>query len=106
MLTANCLQRTAGRCVGGKGTEVVLRDRYRKDFPVVVNCLHCMNIIYNSVPLSLHKELSKWKGRVDLRIDFTLESPEETKQLLDSFIKDAPFPEREYTSGHEKRGVE
>lgn len=106
MLTANCLQRTAGRCVKGKGTNVVLRDRYRKDFPVVVNCLHCMNIIYNSVPLSLYKELSKWKGRVDLRMDFTLESPEETKRLLDSFIKDAPFPEQEYTSGHEKRGVE
>lgn len=84
----------------------VLRDRYRRSFPVAVNCLHCMNIIYNSVPLSLHQMLPKWQGCVDFRMDFTLESGAEVKRLLDSFLKGAPFPQQEYTTGHEKRGAE
>ena len=113
MLTANCLRRTAGKCAKGDGAapgaqqfEMELIDRYRKNFPVVANCRHCMNIIYNSVPLSLFRELPKWRGKVDLRIDFTLESPEETRQILDSFIKGAAFLECQHTSGHERRGVE
>ena len=125
MLTANCLQQTAGRCNHENGvprmdhengisrvvhengmSRMVLQDRYRKEFPVVINCLHCMNIIYNSVPLSLWKELPKWKGKVDLRIDFTLETPEEVGRVLDSFLEGAAFREGEHTSGHEKRGVE
>lgn len=130
MLTANCLFRTFRQCrktdkaendntysqACGKPDEsvykshvpkyAILKDRYRRDFPVVANCLHCMNIIYNTVPLSLYQSISKWKERVDLRMDFTLESPDEVKAILDSFLKGAPFPLKEYTTGHEKRGVE
>lgn len=65
-----------------------------------------MNIIYNTVPLSLHQMISKWEGRVDLRMDFTLESGDEVRALLDAFWKGAPLPLKEYTTGHEKRGVE
>ncbi len=120
MVTANCLRRTAGEC--GKGKEnreiVSLTDRYRKEFPVLIDCRHCMNIIYNSVPFSLYMEekLSKeghagerepvgWKGRVDPRMDFTLESPEEVKRLLDAFFRGMPFPLKDYTTAHEKRGA-
>ena len=132
MVTANCLRRTAGEC--GKGKEnreiVSLTDRYRKEFPVLIDCRHCMNIIYNSVPFSLYMEekhsmeerhsmkekLSKeghagerepvgWKRRVDPRMDFTLESPEEVKRLLDAFFRGMPFPLKDYTTAHEKRGA-
>lgn len=132
MVSANCLRRTAGLCggvrksaaggenaaAGGDGRTctgrkqasdlhvATLQDRYRKDFPVLVNCLHCMNVIYNSIPLSLHRETEKWKGRADLRIDFTLETPEEVKTVLNVFLKGDSFTQGEYTSGHEKRGVE
>ncbi len=111
MITANCLRKTVGEC--GRGPDIVsLKDRYRKEFPVLTNCLHCMNIIYNSVPFSLHMEgrlsgeLARMKGHVDLRMDFTLESPGEIRQLLDAFFKGAAFPQKDYTTGHEKRGVE
>lgn len=104
MITANCLRKTTGACKKGQGS-LLLKDRYRKEFPVLINCTHCMNIIYNSVPLSLYQECAKWKGKTDLRLDFTLESPEEVKLLLDAFIKGAAFPKTEYTTGHEKRGV-
>ena len=132
MVTANCLRRTAGEC--GKGKEnreiVSLTDRYRKEFPVLINCRHCMNIIYNSVPFSLYmeerhsmeekhsmkekhskegrageREPVGWKGRVDPRMDFTLESPEEVKRLLDAFFRGMPFPLKDYTTAHEKRGA-
>lgn len=105
MVTANCLRKTVGEC--GKGQQIVtLKDRYRKEFPVLTNCLHCMNILYNSVPFSLHQELGKWEGRADLRMDFSLESAEEVSRLLDCFLKAGPFPMAEYTTGHEKRGAE
>lgn len=116
MITANCLYRTAAKCrreQEGNGKEIladrrVLRlwDRYHKEFPVAVDCCHCVNIIYNSVPLSLHQELAKWRGMTDLRIDFTMESPAEVRQMLDVFLGGEPFPQIEYTTGHEKRGVE
>ena len=107
MITANCLYQTMGMC-GRREEYGILKDRYRMEFPVKVNCLHCMNVIYNSVPFSLYSEISKWKGGVDLRMDFTLESAEETEQVLDAFIGGAPLPRWKHkaTTGHEKRVVE
>lgn len=116
MITANCVAKTTDKCVKGNCvSERALIDRYRKTFPVELNCIHCMNIIYNSVPLSLHSELSKWANGVTFRLDFTLENQKETKEIMDYFTtlsrleyraKDERPPYGEYTTGHEKRGVE
>lgn len=115
MITANCIAKTCGSCRKNEGEEAAeLTDRYKKRFPTVLNCLHCMNIIYNSVPLSLHRGLSGWMGKCDFRLDFTTESAEETASTFDFFknltkkeafsaIAEPPFSE--YTTGHEKRGV-
>ena len=113
MITANCVARTTGECRKGRAQGIQLIDRYRKKFPVYLNCVHCMNIIYNSVPLSLHGDISKWQGQVGIRLDFTVEDKEETKKVLEFFQevlsevsgKRKP-PYEEYTTGHEKRGVE
>lgn len=120
MTTANCVARTAGQCLqeisgnksAGMEKTVFLKDRYQKHFPVALNCVHCMNIIYNSVPLSLHGEMGKWNHRTGMRVDFTIENGKETRQLLAFFEALAngrntiPLPFGEYTTGHEKRGVE
>lgn len=115
MITANCVANTTVGCKKNSGEKLVrLTDRYHKVFPVELNCTHCMNIIYNSVPLSLHGELSKWKNQLNFRVDFTVESKEETEEVLEYFIKlsDSDYadlqkpPYRDYTTGHEKRGVE
>lgn len=106
MITANCVLRTSDRCQKDSGAETVLVDRYDKEFPVVRNCRHCTNIIYNSVPLSLYHELSKWKDTVSLRLNFTVESAAETGHILDAFLTGAELKLSEYTTGHEKRGVE
>lgn len=54
MVTANCLNKTGGKC-SNPAQIVTLKDRYEKQFPVYADCFSCYNIIYNSVPLSLHK---------------------------------------------------
>ncbi len=112
MITANCIAKTAGKCVkdGFERETLFLKDRYKKDFPVVTNCRYCYNVIYNSVPLSLHDKVLKEKnGR--MRLMFTTETGKETAETarffadLQNGLAGQP-PYAEYTLGHEKRGVE
>lgn len=105
MITANCILRTAEQCRPGSADRTVLIDRCGKRFPVVRDCACCTNIIYNSVPLSLHREQDKWKEKVRLRLDFTVEDSKETRVVLDTFFSGRPPQYGEYTTGHEKRGV-
>lgn len=112
MITANCVIRTTDKCrYAASGNQSVLTDRYGKKFPVSANCLHCMNIIYNSVPLSLHQHLDKWKKQTDIRLHFTVEEEKQTMAVIRYFYdalqgKTSTLPYAEYTTGHEKRGVE
>lgn len=111
MVTANCTQNTMEKCVKSqhKG-ENVLVDRYRKEFPVMLHCRYCYNVILNSLPLSLHDTIRIQKADI-LRIQFTTEKPCEIKEILAFFTdllyeREAQPPYREYTRGHEKRGIE
>jgi len=113
MITANCIAKTAWGCGGPKKKSVFLTDRLHKKFPVITNCRHCYNIIYNCVPLSLHGEALKWKNNTGLRMDFTIEDADEMTSILRCFLdlleygeKRGNLPFHEYTTGHEKRGVE
>ena len=112
MVTANCIARTAGKCLKDQGyrrSEGKLTDRYRTGVPVEIRCDVCMNVIYNSVPLSLHKELSRRRNLYP-RLSFTTENGRETRQILEFFAdcaagKTGVPPYGDYTTGHEKRGV-
>ena len=106
MITANCLVKTTGDCRPEEHSQIAMVDRYHKEFPVIRNCRHCMNVIYNSVPLSLHQSLKEWRDKVDIRLDFTIETHRETRQILEGFLEKGALPYDEYTTGHEKRGVE
>lgn len=106
MITANCLKKTSDRCTKEKGViqQSGIRDRYGTIFPVETNCEHCYNIIYNSVPYSLHlksKEVNRIGAGV-LRYDFVMESADVCRQILNG----QTFPYKEYTTGHLKRGIE
>lgn len=110
MITANCLQKTSDGCRRKSGT-VMLKDRYGKEFPVYHDCRHCYNIVYNSVPLSLHRAFSEeLQEALHCRLDFTLETAKECLKVTEYFQKisvqyEDPFYS-EYTTGHYKRGVE
>ena len=135
MITANCLAKTTERCFAQKGGQnnagqpekqekdcsknMTLIDRYKHEFPVWAICEHCYNIIWNCIPLSLHAGLSDYEKCLK-RIQFTTETKIETSEILEFFLSDSicgndgtegrnvqkTFPLKEYTTGHEKRGVE
>ncbi len=112
MVTAQCIRKTVEGC--SKCPEYLyLKDRKKKVFPVRNKCRFCYNTIYNSSPLSLLKE----KKQIDiikpdvLRLSFTSESEEQTKEVLDAyvdtFLRDEPAElDMEFTRGHFRRGVE
>ena len=110
MISANCVRKTTKDCDKEPGYSV-LTDRYRKDFPVYTDCDFCYNIIYNSVPLSLHGLFAKKQTPAEVgRLDFTVESGVECanviryfQSLSEKYVE--PFY-RDFTTGHYKRGVE
>ncbi len=112
MITANCIQKTMNGC-SGNPSECSLTDRYRISFPVITECRYCYNIIYNTAPISLHKTYTKLLGQTDCRLVFTTESGKDTGKVIRFFeelskgnSQNAVCPYRDYTTGHEKRGVE
>lgn len=82
-------------------------------FAVKPVCKECYNVIYNSQPLSLLNLRAQVAELAPafLRLSFTLESAEQTRQVLERFernyCKKQPVDELlEFTRGHFKRGVE
>lgn len=112
MESAGCILKTTGNgSYCGRGEKrAYLTDRYKKKFPVLIHCDRCENTIYNSVPYSLQKELDALKkmGIFRFRMDFTIETKEQTLKCLQEFRKrekrQQPF--LEFTKGHFGKGVE
>lgn len=118
MITANCVAKTSNKCLlqgGGKACgdrqfSFSIKDRYKTEFPVYTNCRHCYNVIYNSVPLSLHDKVQDKKMQTAIRLDFTVEEGKEVKEILKYFIsmtqeESLPRPYLQFTTGHEKKGA-
>ena len=114
MITANCLKKTTNSCISNGQSNspdnwMFLQDRYKTMFPVMCNCKHCYNIIYNSLPFSLHKQSEKLNkaGLFAIRLDFVQESGDIVQKIIGYYQqKETEFPIAEYTTGHYKRGVE
>lgn len=118
MISAQCIKKTCGKCDKKSGF-VKLKDRYGKYFLTKTFCDLCYNVIYNSVPTGFLEEAQQilGEGFESLRLNFTSETKEEVKNLLDTFIgiyglkkknvkKKNPKEMPEFTKGHFKRGVE
>jgi putative protease len=118
MYSANCVQNTLEGCkrdLSGKMNIYRLCDRYKNVFPIQQNCLHCYNILYNTVPLSLHGQLDGIlkRGYGELRLDFSMENERQTAEVIsfyEGLIGDrndkGEIPFKDFTNGHYKRGVE
>lgn len=118
MISAQCIKKTCGKC-DKNSSFVKVKDRYGKYFPTKTFCDFCYNVIYNSVPTGLLEEAQQIleEGFESLRLNFTCETKEEVKNLLDVFVgayglknknvkKKNPKEMPEFTKGHFKRGVE
>lgn len=122
MISAGCVRKTAGLCDHQGEHWFSLEDRKKVLFPVLCDCSHCTNIIYNSVPTSLHADLTDWSR--DCRgylLSFTTETGKTTGQILHgyhSLLLASSAEERKnaaqecadalaegYTTGHFRKGA-
>lgn len=127
MVSAQCLIKTAtggnnknycktndAPCCGNGINQVELIDRYQKSFQVKRHCRDCYNTIYNSQYLSLLHNSDEVKGLrpKNIRLNFTFETVEETKNVIQAFVQTYLYDNkqieeiRDFTRGHFKRGVE
>ena len=112
MFSAGCVQKNTDKCTQKEGV-LYLTDRYQKKFAVKNYCNCCYNVVYNSLPLMLlnnREDIERLNPAV-LRLDFSFESKEETKQMLDLYAEvfirgeNVDISGMDYTRGHFKRGV-
>ncbi len=114
MVTANCIVGSFDRnkCPNAQ-KQIWLKDRTGKRMYVKTECGYCLNTIYNSVPLSMHKHMPKLQKLYEngllssFSLYFTMENAEQTKKVLDRYL----YPDQgiwapgSYTNGHFQRGV-
>jgi putative protease len=113
MQTANCVKKTSGKC---NHTEEFydIKDRVGANFPNYSHCdLNlCYNTIYNSVPISLHKQFGEVAG-LDLnamQLRFSDESKEECIAVYGAYKAlragvPTDYVPANYTKGHFKKSV-
>lgn len=114
MVTANCIVRSFDkeRCPQPEA-RIWLKDRMGQRMYVKTECGCCLNTIYNSVPLSMHKHMPKLQKLYEdgmlgaFTLGFTVESAERTKEVLDLYRhpKEDAWAPGSYTNGHFQRGV-
>ena len=113
MISAQCVEKNTGSCTRDQKS-LMLKDRYRKYFPVQKDCRECINVIYNSAPVWLAdcEEKIRALGVKSIRLSFTCEDGSDTRRILDAYVRSfyrrepqvCPFPD--FTRGHFNRGVE
>ena len=119
MISASCLLKTAGKCSGKAGQNAVqttqIEDRMSHLMPVSCMCRYCYNVIWNHLPLSLHRQMEEIRrtALADIfRMDFTTENQKQTEKILsfwNEIIQKQQMgnpPYEDYTTGHFRRGVE
>lgn len=113
MVSAQCIRRTLSGC-SRKPELLWMKDRTGKLLPVKNHCRFCYNTIYNPSPLSLlgQEKLVKRLAPSVLRLQFTVESPQQIGAVIDAYAgcfrygRDMGVPFADFTRGHLKRGVE
>lgn len=111
MISAGCGLKTFDRCLRD-GSSYKIKDRKNNIFYTKCVCEHCYNIMYNCKPLSLFK----YKTEIErlnpdsVRLSFTVENQEETRNILKkarkTFVEGNIVTEDDKsTRGHFKRGV-
>lgn len=84
-----------------------LVDRMNERFNVLTD-IFCRSHILNPVPINLFEEIEDLReiGISTLRLDFTDETREEVKRVLNELNKLSDIDNKNYTKGHYRRGVE
>ena len=106
MISAQCIQKNSSGCTHTNGF-ITMTDRKGEKFRVQNRCDSCYNILYNSVPVSLHTRLESMTqlNGTGYRLDFTTESPELIRDVLDLFTGECETCSYRYTKGHWDKGI-
>lgn len=112
MISAQCVTNSSSGCKKQEGI-VKMKDRTQNTFFVRNHCRECYNVIYNSTPLFLldkKEEIDAIQSRC-LRLQFSIETGQETMEILEMYRKVfleqkelSSIPEK-ITRGHFNRGV-
>lgn len=114
MITANCIDKTLGKCHMPKPSFGTIIDRKKAVLPYLSACKYCYNVIYNSVPIYLFDKISEISPnkKANYSLCFTDESKDTVNEIV-SMAKMALIYEKKpskipdnYTRGHYTRGVE
>jgi hypothetical protein len=90
MISANCIQKTQKSCYSSNSPKITkLLDRFGVAFLAVSLCDLCLNILYNSVPLYLPKEVAS-NDFLTKRLSFTIESEAQTLAILRYILNETP----------------
>ena len=101
MITANCVRKTLKSCSHSGGFETII-DRKGVSFPVRCDCHHCLNIIYNSVPLLLERDR---REDVTGRIEFSNENSKEVTEIIEVYAGSRDPHDIKHTGGWYNRPV-
>ena len=115
MVSAGCVRMTCGRCTGGTDEVSLwtLEDRMGERFPVRCVCGRgrslCYNVIYNSVPLSLHAYMEERpvRGMGARLVSMCDETGDETERIVRCFAagRKCASPVARHTTGHYRKGA-
>ena len=114
MISANCIDKTGGKCHFPQGRFGTITDRKNAKLPYVAACKYCYNVIYNSVPVFLIDKINHItdKKSQSFSLCFTDENSKNTAEIIDMAISalegmdnQVIMPEA-FTRGHFTRGVE
>ena len=106
MISAQCIKKNSSGCAHSSGFST-MTDRKGEKFRVQNRCDSCYNILYNSVPVSLHTRLAALKqlNGTGYRFDFTTESPDLIREVLGLFTGECETCSYRYTKGHWDKGI-
>lgn len=111
MHTANCVNKTLGKCIKSNTNSneqrwTSITDRTKRNLPIFTDCVHCQNTIYNAVPVTLTKEINNYPDNFDFRIDFTNETSNSINEVLRYYLIGDKEVNWEYTKAFEKHSTE
>ena len=106
MISTQCIQKNSSGCTHTSGF-ITMNDRKGEKFRVQNRCDSCYNILYNSVPVSLHTRLASLTqlNGTGYRFDFTTESPDLIREVLGLFTGECETCSYRYTKGHWDKGI-
>ncbi len=110
MITAQCISRNYTNC---SRKSIPFKDERGNSFCAVSQCSQCYSVVYNGTTTSMTDKMSEISFD-NLMIDFTIESADQVKQVLDQISKKMRYDEmsasdrteRRITRGHHYRGVD